>query len=214
MWQFVSGSVKTIDTRIEAAKHILEVGVDNAMGNHISNALDESKEFENWKKQIPDEVPINLSKYQEEHSNKSDSKVSDDINKLGLTLSEGQILFHGGTFNKTKKKEFTTSLPLSTSFCPQVALRNAEHNGKAYDENEIGLYALRVKDSETKVFPYKQKAANLGDEKEVLFAAGAVIKIIKKIDLGKKIVYKQNEDDPIETLQKEVSVYVTEVEIS
>ena len=66
-----------------------------------------------------------------------------------------------------------TDRPLSTSLCPQVALRNADHNGKAYEAGRIDLLVIRVAESATKAFAYKRKGMALGHENEVVFAAGA-----------------------------------------
>lgn len=67
----------------------------------------------------------------------------------------------------------TTERPLSSSFCPQVALRNADHKGKGYDAGRIDLLVLRATNPRTNVFAYKRKGTNLGHGNEVLFAARA-----------------------------------------
>ncbi|MGU3847378.1 hypothetical protein ACVZHT_38210, partial [Vibrio diabolicus] len=79
------------------------------------------------------------------------SDVDADINSIGKTLSDGQFLFHGGLWFSSCENEVTLRKPFSTSFCPQVALRNAEWRGKAYDQGQIDLLVLRVSNPKTNV---------------------------------------------------------------
>lgn len=207
--------LKRIDTHVEAVKHILDVQVDNVLESHIDNALKNNKKLKTWEKTLPSKTPKSLVKYQKEYSKEKNNKeVDQNINQHGGLLSDGQILFHGGTFEKTTLDQFTTSKPLSTTFCPQIALRNAEFGGKAYDENEINIYVLTVKNSKTNVFKFKQNGTNFGHEKEVLFAAGADITIMNKVKIcdDRKVCKCNPKSTSI--LEKKVSVYYTEVEIS
>lgn len=67
---------------------------------------------------------------------------------------------------------FTTTRPLSTTLRPQVALREAEHRGKAYNAGELHLLVLRVMRCAAKAFVFRRSGTNLGHENEVFFASG------------------------------------------
>ena len=57
-------------------------------------------------------------------------------------------------------------------------MTSAEHRGKAYHNGRIDLLVLEVHGSATPVFIYRRKGRTSGHENEVLFAAGAQVRII------------------------------------
>jgi len=164
---------ETITNSLEAAAYIAREGTDQGFRNYINYFLDNSPEFKSWRKSMPPSTPPTISKYRNEFLKCDIDEVSNEINKIGLTLTQGQFLFHGGVWTSTSS--LITNIPLSTSFCPDVALRNAEHRGKAYDAGRIDLVALEVAAPRTNVFVFKRNGTTLGYENEVLFAAGAEI---------------------------------------
>lgn len=91
--------LKTIKTHKEATIHILKESIDEEMENYISTYLENSEQLKNWRKTFPTKTPQSLSKYQQNYKNHNPEKVNEDINKDGNFLSDGQILFHGGTLN-------------------------------------------------------------------------------------------------------------------
>lgn len=169
--------IKKISNAYEAAVHMALVGADSALEKHIDDELDANDSFRVWRRSMPSKTPNQLTNYQRQHIlNESISKV---IKEIDCILTEGQFLFHGGCWwGGSIGSECTTSSPLSTSFCPQVALRNAEWAGKAYDAGVIDLLVLQVTNPVTRVFSYKIKGTNKGHEKEVLFSSGAKLKLI------------------------------------
>ncbi|NDK77653.1 hypothetical protein GYA97_24805 [Escherichia coli] len=62
--------------------------------------------------------------------------------------------------------------PFATTFCPQVAMREAEHSGKAYKQGYIDLMVITVIDPQVKAFVFDMDEPEKGNELEVLFAAG------------------------------------------
>ncbi len=106
---------------------------------------------------------------------------------------------------------FVTNQPLSTSFCPQVALRNAEWRGKAYDEGKIDLFVINVIEPNTNIFFYNLNE-ELGNEKEVLFASGATLQLVSKTFVGMHVVAKANLD--YSTSKKTVPIHILEIDIS
>lgn len=131
-------------------------------------------------------------------------------------LSDGQYLFHGGFIPIKIGETFTTIRPFSTSFCPQVALRNAEWAGKAYDAGEVNLIVLRTVNSQTKVFCFRINGTNKGHELEILFAAGAKITFRNKVKItdGQAYKYCSQYAGGGGLLKKEIPFYLVEADIS
>jgi len=171
---------KSISNPFEAAKHMVESGADGALSNFIERSLNESKVFKNWRSRMPSRIPTNIARYQKSYPNCELNMVNSEINNVGCLPSTGQYFFHGGYLFSDGILAFNTSKPLSTSLCPQVALREAEHIGKAYDQGEIHLYVLKVINPRTKVYVFRNNGSNLGHEKEILFGARANLHLTSK----------------------------------
>ncbi|MDY3123249.1 MAG: hypothetical protein SOW21_02535 [[Actinobacillus] rossii] len=206
--------VKKISHAYEAAVHMALVGADNALERHIDDELDANDSFRIWRKYMPNKTPNQLTNYQRQHIlNESISKV---IEEIDCVLTEGQFLFHGGCWwgGNSIGAEYITSLPLSTSFCPQVALRNAEWGGKAYDAGVIDLLVLRVTQPYTRIFSYKIKGTDKGHEKEVLFASGAKLRLVKTELIRSDYKVCKVIPNSMSCIDKEVCFNVRLVEIS
>ncbi|HFC8494433.1 TPA: hypothetical protein ACFP3Z_000630 [Neisseria subflava] len=205
---------KSISNAYEAAVHMALIGADNALEDHINKALNSSSNFKIWRQTMPSKTPIQLTNYQRKHT--FDNSVVQEINKIDCILSDGQFLFHGGCWmgENSIGTEYITSSPFSTSFCPQVALRNAEWGGKAYDAGVIDLLVLKVTQPDTRVFSYKIKGTDKGNEKEVLFSSDAKLKLISSETI--RCDYKVCKVIPNSTrcVEKEVCINVKLVEIS
>lgn len=169
----------TVANAHDAAVYMGSVGADNGLGNFINTALDNSVAYKSWRQSMPSKTPEALSRYQKSYPHCDFAQASAEIEAAGHLLSEGQCLFHAGLW--PGGGGLTTDRPLSTSFCPQVALRNADHLGKGYDAGHIDLFVLRASRPKTKVFAYKRKGTNLGHENEVLFAAGADLTLVSTV---------------------------------
>lgn len=165
--------IARVTNAFEAAAHIAQVGMNNGLGNHINNALDHDTGYAQWQRSMPSATPPELQKYKSSYPAYNAVQVQSDITTHGALLAPGQVLFHAGVW--PGGASLVTDRPLSTSFCPQVALRNAEHKGKAHDANRIDLLVVRVAQSQTRAFVYKRKNLSLGHENEVVFAAGATL---------------------------------------
>lgn len=210
LFQIKEKLIRSIDNHFEAAEHILNMRVDNALENHINDCLHSSSECQMWKMSMPKETPKALYDYKNSYPNYDKQKVDEAINALGFCVSEGQKLFHGGLFNDAR--EYLTDRPLSASFCPQVALRNAEWRGKAFDRGQIDIFVLKATSPSTHAFFYNLDE-QLGNEKEVLFASGAKLKMISRTKiLDNYRVIKINSN--CKEFEKNVPVYVVEIEIS
>lgn len=199
--------IASVSNANEAANYIAGVGADNGLGNFINNALDNSAAYISWKQAMPSKTPAELSKYQKSYPYCDLQQVSAEIEAVGHTLCEGQSLFHAGLW--PGGSHMVTDRPLSTSFCPQVALRNADHNGKGYDAGRIDLFVLKATSPKTKVFSYKRKGTNLGHENEVVFTAGAELWL-----RSEQLICSNYPAGKYGFPNKRISVYVLTVDIS
>jgi hypothetical protein len=202
--------LEKVCTHTEAAARMLRVRADGALENHIANALEKSAEYGDLQALMPKEVPKALQSYQGQFSKKDWPKADEAIKNHGVLMAEAQFLFHGGRWS-SDDSTLTTSRPFSTSFCPQVALRNAEWGGKAYDAGRVDLMVVRVADPKTQAYAYRQDSAH-GHEKEVVFASGAQLTRVRETYIGDIPVPKKG--DGFNPVLKDVPAYVVEVEIS
>lgn len=164
-----------ITDAVDAATYVAGEGTDQRLRNYINDFLDSSEEHRAWRRSMPSATPTQIATYQKAMPRCNLSLVSQEIGEIGQVLSPGQRLFHAGVWPQSGL--LTTNRPLSTSFCPDVALRNAEHRGKAYHSGRIDLLVLEAYSPATPVFVYRRKGTTSGHENEVLFAAGAQVTI-------------------------------------
>ena len=204
--------VATVCNPLEAAEYIIEKSIDNGLSNFINSALDNDICFKTWRRSMPSKTPKVLSDYQQKYNEYAFCNVDSAINEHGAFLSEGQILFHGGVFPRVNGDVFTTNRPLSTTLCPQVAICNAIHRGKAYDNGRIDLFVLRVCNPKTKVFVFRRKGTSMGHENEILFASGAKLRLCSpKLICNNYKVHKAGLGG--RTLKKDIPAYVMGIDI-
>lgn len=190
-----------------AADYMAGVAVDNGLSNHIRSVLSESSAYKAWQSAMPSKTPTEISRYQKDYQKCDLSAASEEIDKYGCPLNAGQCLFHGGLW--LGGNSLITSRPLSTSLCPQVALRNAEFRAKAYDAGRLDLFVLRVINPTTKAFVFKRKGTKLGHESEVLLASGACL-TLKSESLIRSDYRSGKYNHP----DKEIPIYVLDVDVS
>lgn len=200
--------LKTISNHHEAATYQLKQGATE-IELHIDNYLSKNKDFKNWRSFMPSPIPKEISNYQSKYNhNETYDDVSTIIKDSGIYLPDGQCVFHGGDLPYVNGK-LTILRPLSTSFCPQVALREAEHNYKAFHAGKIEIVVLRVKNPKTKAYVFRITGTNMCHEKEILFASGANISVkdCKKINDSYTVSTPFNE-------HKEIPAFIITAEIS
>ena len=202
--------LRSIATHTEAAAYMLEARVDNALENHVDAELRKSAALKELRAFMPSVTPVPLRAYQNEFPAVDMAHVDSIINTYGVTLAEGQMLFHGGACPSSVQSQVTIR-PFSTSFCPQVALRNAEWRGKAYEAGRIELMVVRVTDARTKAFVYGAKGSK-GHEKEVVFASGARMTQTGRQHICDMVVSRV--DANYRTVDKVVPAYVVRVDLS
>lgn len=202
--------IEVVSMPTEAATRILQERADNGLEFHIDDALDTSAEYRDLRNLMPPDAPKALSSYQSEFSEDGLALADEAIKAHGVEIAEGQFLFHGGHWT-SDSQTLTTSRPFSTSFCPQVALRNAEWRGKAYDADRVDLMVVCVKKPETKAYVYSREG-NHGNEKEVVFASGAKLTCVRETYIADFPVSKVTSG--LQQEHKVVPAYLVEVEIS
>lgn len=202
--------IAVIATPIDAARYMLQAQADNRLAFHIDNALRQCPAYHALQALMPAVVPAALDAYQGTFAEAEFAAADEAIHAYGVTLADGQFLFHGGRW-PSDRSTFTTSRPLSTSFCPQVALRNAEWNGKAYGAGRVDLIVLRVTQPRSKAYAFGRDGEH-GHEKEVVFASGAQLTRVRETHIG-----EMNSSIWTPNLRQETKVlpaYLIEVEIS
>ncbi|HEO1782944.1 hypothetical protein [Acinetobacter baumannii] len=203
---------KSIDSALDAAKHIAEVVNDEMLASHIEKSINNESVFKIWRKAMPSKVPPNINNYQKLYPKCDFEAVSREIEEVGHLPTEGQYFFHGGYIFKEDLNELYTDKPLSTTLCPQVALLEAVNLGKAFHDGVIHLYVLKVVKPQTKVYVFKQNGSKMGREREILFAAGAKLKVENKTLINESFPTGISED--YREIKKDVPIYVIEVSIS
>ncbi|PRN05319.1 hypothetical protein A0O30_08520 [Pseudomonas sp. LLC-1] len=202
--------IKTITSARQAAEHLCLTAADSALENFIDAALDDSDAYHYFRSLMPKLTPPALLDYQSRYPHYNQAAVERDINHYGLSLAEGQTLFHGGTWSEGADVVVTTR-PFSTAFCPQIARRSAEWQGKAYDAGRVEITVLKVTSPQTKAYLYGPDGDH-GHEKEVLFAPGAILRVTSRTQICTTSAHKAGEH--FSMLSKEVPVILVEAQIS
>lgn len=202
--------LEEVSNNVQAAARMLREGADNALERHIDKALSASSEYRDLRNLMPSNVPQALSAYQAEFSEADLSAADSAIKAIGVTMPNGQFLFHGGSW-PLGVQTFTTTRPFSTSFCPQVARRNAEWKSKAYDAGRMDLMVVHVIQPQTKAYAYSRDG-DLGNEKEVVFATGAQLTLTRETHIADVTASKVGPHS--ETLKRTVPAYLLEIDIS
>ena len=195
----------TVEDALSAANYVAKGVLDGGFESHISDVLQASGDLKQWRKAMPSRTPKPLSVFQRQYGRHDIQAVCQELQLHGQTLSPGQCLFHGGLWWGNGP----TSAPLSTSFSPQVAFKNAEWKGKAYDAGRIDLMVLRISSPNVKAFAFKHRGTRNGHEKEVLLRPGLTLTCTSSV--------LTRQDCPATKpghADKQVDVYVMEIDVS
>lgn len=198
----------------QAILYTLETFSTREMEIFITDALKvKQQEFKQWRNCMPSKIPDALSKYKNSYRKCDFQKVDEEINNIGYKLSEEQQLIHGGLWSDLSAKT-PTNRPLSTTFCPKVAIVETLHHGKAYDNNRIDIIILTVVNPNTNVYVFNQSRGKLKHEKEVLFASGATLTKKNEIQIEEKYLVYKYDKNLGKRKKKTVPVYIIEADIS
>nr|ACL80791.1 unknown [Vibrio tasmaniensis] len=199
----------TVSDAFTAAQYAVIYYGDNGFDNHIDGALNSCSHYSTWKGAMPSSTPLALSSYQKKYPNFDSVAVDTQINNLNIKPGHGQYLFHGGLWTHGTNKKIVTTRQLSTSLCPNIALNNALHLGKAHDAGQIDLMVMKVDNPTTNAFVFKNKGTNLGHEKEVLFSSGATL-----YEVGRQLITSNFVVGKAGHSNKNVCVYLVEMRLS
>ena len=137
----------------------------------LEDRLRESEVFKAWREAMPNKVPDALAVYRNSYVRADLDNVDSSIKSLGVNLTKGQVLYHGGYLVSGQLQR-----PLSTTFCPEVARQEALWAGKADAVGSVNIYIIRINSNSIGTYVYNLNA-NHGDELEVLLASGGVLTI-------------------------------------
>lgn len=204
------GIDKIIKSPMDAAEFVGADQHENRLNNYVDNFLTKNTEYARWLSFMPQPTPSEMIKYQQSYLQCNPLVVNDIVIESGIYLPINQTLFRGGMWpkddNGNNLLEYTTEKILSTSFCPLVALNNADWMGKSWDNERLDLIVITNKSTNTKSFVF-DKDAESGHELEVLLAAGAQLKFIEeRIVTNTREVYKSN--NVYECIPKTIPVFI------
>jgi hypothetical protein len=207
--------IAKIHNPFEAAIHSLLHRGCTRLDDQIEEELNNSSTYKQMRNMMPSRTNRQLSDFQNKFQSTHFDGVSDIVDRDGKKLAEGQILYHGGFFGGIIGQEFLTNRPLSTSFSPHMACKNAEWRGKAYDAAELHLIILRVIKPRTNAFCFRINGTSKGHEKEVLFSAGARLTLRNKtLVKSDGLTHKACDTYAGNVLKKAIPLYILEIDIS
>jgi len=171
-----------VTNEYDAAMYMAEHRVDNGIDNHIESILKGSPNYPEWCNAMQNYSLTNageLIQYKTCFPNFNLTKVVQELSHFNARPSAGQKLFHGGYWDYNSNI-VTLQEPFSTTFSPQVALRELDHLGIGAQNPTIQIWILTVVNPKTNVYFYDiDNNDNLGHEYELLFAPGATLTLIK-----------------------------------
>lgn len=201
--------VNVVYNHFQAAKHIAQTPMDGEFGWFVDAALSKDSAYSDLRNMMPAETPPALLDYQEKHTSYNRRRFESEVDEFGVYLSRGQILYHGDLWPKNVER-LVTDRPLSTSFNPQKAWHVAVHNGKAYKAGRLDIFLITVSAPSRKSYHYTPDSQH-GHEREVVFASGATLSLIRDTYICDGVVYS---GEAFSNKNKTVPVHVIEVELS
>ncbi|WET17017.1 hypothetical protein P2W49_11845 [Yersinia intermedia] len=200
--------ITVISDMPQAASYLSVKHLSKKVSDHITGALKSDLNFKNWRNAMPSKTPQNLINYQNSYPPANLALAASDVSQYGVILPDEQILFHGGIW-PLGQLEINTNRVFSTTFCPEIALNNAVHLGKAFCQGYIDLIVVKLKNVSTKAYVFNPSRGSKKHEKEVLFNSGATLKLINRQLASNNYPVGLNG-----TIQKHISVYIVNAELS
>ncbi|NBF13250.1 hypothetical protein [Pseudomonas sp. Fl4BN1] len=167
---------QTVTNARDFVLHTLKYFGGSGVVNEFRRQLKEHASLRQAKSAMPylkDSVP--LKRYQRGSSTVCLATLNDEVRRLGKPLAAGQVLFHGGSCHPREVASFTTSKPLSTSFCPQIAAWHAYHDLNPAPNPIPAIWILNAPYGNRKAVIYRKGAPGMENEQEVLIESGSTI---------------------------------------
>lgn len=153
------------------------ISAPQGLSFHIEHAM---ARYPSWLSYMPEITPEAIAEYQGDSSHCDLNAVSEAINSNGCTIAAGQYLFHGGKWpvGSIRGAMFETIRPLSTTLCPNIATGVPLYHGRAYHNNGLDLFVLRVREPRIRAFFFNNQDSDTGHEKELVFARGLRLTLV------------------------------------
>lgn len=154
----------------------------NALCDHLSAMRATNPGYKLLRSFMPTRTPTPIRRYQQEGAPRRTTGFYDAVANFATPLAPGQVLFHGGAWMPNAART-QLQFPLSTSFCPAMALRNAAWNGKAWHSGYVNLLHIRVSSTNVRGFvcgPRSEKAYEL----EVILAQETLLMALDATEIG------------------------------
>lgn len=130
-----------------------------------------------YKKYQAKKTPQVLLDYQKTNNKQLQNDVNSAVLTNGMNLALGQFLFHGG--NLTHLNGSATLGTLSTTLHPSVAISNALHKSKAFNDVLLILNILTIKNSNIKGFIFNNRTS-MSHEREILLQQGLRLNFVSE----------------------------------
>lgn len=175
---------RVMSTWEELARSVADLPGDNEMPNALHAALDVDPAYRAAVSAMPTlREAKEIARYRKDYPLNDYGPVEAEVQAMGLPLSQGQVLFHGGAWPgsalPSPGMSFMTPTVLSTSLSPQVAGVHA-YSDKQRNGTATSLWMLRVANgSTTPAFAFNpSRGQTHGHERELLLGKGALIRCI------------------------------------
>ncbi|EPB6686899.1 hypothetical protein ACRRGR_003256 [Vibrio alginolyticus] len=157
--------------------HVIEFGNDNGLRCELFNNYSSILSTFELIKDIGNRAHSDSTLYTFRHTpNKVNPwSVTLKINRLGLYLSEGQILFHGGDFKHLCHRvgdDYVTEIPLCTTLCPEIAVYFSDKHMQEH-LGEIQIISVSAQAKTRAIALTHEPDLAMKHEMEVLLEAGA-----------------------------------------
>jgi len=190
-----------VKEKIGEVDNYFDLAKETILGNINSNQIDEKlKNDKNYKKAQSTKTPKKLLNYQKTNDKSLQEEANNEVINNGVILSKDQVLFHGGKLQNKTDSEVTNET-LSTTLNPHVAISNALHRAKAYNDGELHLNILTTKDDDIKAFVFNNRT-KMSYEREVLLENNLQITKTKEIFI-KELEVPDGKDDKFFVNSKE-----------
>lgn len=166
---------------LKAASYAIHNCSDNGFNNFIEQQLKQQRKQPNWKTADQIKMSNALQTYQQKYAQSDKAQVDVEIKNFGMTMTPGQILYHGGVLNvDMSTNPIVLTEPLSTTINPKIAVGEAIHKGKAYFSGVFHLNVMKVVNPNVRVYPFKANR-RMSYEAEVLLEAGVRLEKIRDL---------------------------------
>ncbi|WP_355582728.1 hypothetical protein [Xanthomonas cannabis] len=162
-----------IQNSVDAARWAATHHASNALCDHLADKLPTSLGYKRLRSSMPKTTPVPIRNYRQRGASSRTDGFLDAVANNATALALGQVLFHGGAWEPGATPT-QLQFPLSTSFCPEMALRNAAWGGKAWASGYVNLLHIRVSSHDVRGFVCSLRSTK-GHENEVILAQGTLL---------------------------------------